>query len=328
MAGHAPILTIGNAIVDIIARADDDFIEAQGMNKGGMNLIDTPEEAARLYDAIGPAVEASGGSAANTAAGVVSCGGQAGFIGKIGDDHIGGIFTHDITAAGVEYTPALHSGERTATSIVLVTPDAQRTMNTHLGACRHLEAGDVDPERVAAAEWVYFEGYLFDNPDGPACYERVAGIAAEAGTKIAFTLSDAWCVDRHRGALEALVFGGVDLLFGNEMEVERATGLKGDAMLDAAPRLAGEIAVTRSEKGSVVLAGEDILAVPAQTGLAVSDATGAGDMYAAGYLCARLNGGDRREAAMNGTAAAAEVITHMGARPEQRLSDLMPYQGR
>ena len=184
MAGRAPILTIGNAIVDIIARADDAFIETQGMNKGGMNLVDDPEDAERLYDAIGPAVEVSGGSAANTAAGIVSCGGRCGFIGKIGDDTIGRVFTHDITSAGVEFDPATHPERRTATSIVLITPDSQRTMNTHLGACRHLESGDIGPEKVADAEWVYFEGYLFDNPDGPGCFDRVASIAAEAGTKV------------------------------------------------------------------------------------------------------------------------------------------------
>ena len=328
MSGHAPILTIGNAIVDIIARMDDGFIEAQGMNKGGMNLVETPGEAARLYDAIGPAVEISGGSAANTAAGIVSCGGRAGFIGKIGDDAIGRIFTHDITSAGVEFDPSLHPEERTATSIVLITPDAERTMNTHLGACRHLEAGDIDPEKVAAAEWAYFEGYLFDNADGRACFERIASVAAEAGTKLAFTLSDAWYVDRHRGTLEELVVGRVDLLFGNENEIGRLTGRKGDAMLDAASKLAGEVAVTRRERGSVIVAGGDRVEVPAKQGLTVSDPTGAGDLYAAGYLHARLNGGDLREAAGNGTAAAAEIITHVGARPEQPLSGLMPFGGR
>ena len=327
MAGHAPILTIGNAIVDIIARADDAFIEARGMNKSGMNLIESPEEAARLYDAIGPAVEVSGGSAANTAVGIVSCGGGAGFIGKVGDDSIGRIFTHDITAAGVEFTPAMHPEERTATSVVLVTPDAERTMNTHLGACRHLEAGDIDPERVAAAEWAYFEGYLFDTPAGRACFELVAGIAADAGTKLAFTLSDAWFVDRHHGALTELVAGRVDLLFGNEAEIGRMTGQEGDAMLDAASGLAAEVVVTKSERGSVILAGGERVAVPAMEGVTATDPTGAGDLYAAGYLHARQGGGDRREAAMNGTAAAAEVITHLGARPERPLVELMPYRG-
>ena len=328
MAGHAPILTIGNAIVDIIARTDDDFIATQGMNKSGMNLVETPEEAVRLYDAIGPAVEVSGGSAANTAAGIVSCGGRAGFVGKIGDDSIGRIFTHDITAAGVEFTPALHPEKRTATSIILITPDAQRTMNTHLGACRHLGADDIDEEKVADADWVYFEGYLFDNAEGRACFERVSAVAAEAGTKLAFTLSDAWFVERHREALEALVAGRVDLLFGNEMEVGSFTGLEGDAMLDAASRLAGEVAVTRREKGSVIVAGDERVAVPAVDGLRVSDPTGAGDLYAAGYLFAKQGGGDRHEAAANGTAAAAEIITHVGARPEQPLSDLIPFKGR
>ena len=328
MSGHAPILTIGNAIVDIIARMDDDFIKAQGMNKGGMNLVGTPEEAVRLYDAIGPAVEISGGSAANTAAGIVSCGGRAGFIGKIGDDAIGRIFTHDITSAGVEFDPSLHPEERTATSIVLVTPDAQRTMNTHLGACRHLGADDIDPEKVAAAEWTYFEGYLFDNADGRACFGRVASVAAEAGTRLAFTLSDAWYVDRHREAIEELVVGRVDLLFGNENEIGRLTGREGDAMLEAAAKLAGEVVVTRRERGSVVVAGDDRVEVPAKQGLTVSDTTGAGDLYAAGYLHARQSGGDLREAAGNGTAAAAEIITHVGARPEQALSGLIPFGGR
>lgn len=324
MANPAPIVTVGNAIVDIIARADDAFIAAQGMNKGGMQLLETADAAARLYDAIGPAVEVSGGSAANTAVGIVSCGGEAGFIGKLADDTMGRIFSHDITAAGVSYAPIYADGERTASCIILVTPDAQRTMNTHLGATIHLQPDDIDPALVAGAEWVYLEGYLFDAPGGPACFARVAELAAASATRVAVSLSDAWCVERHHDALLGFVRDHVDLLFGNEIEIEALTGLKGDAMLAAVPDLADEVAVTLGANGSVVIAGAERVAVEAGKGIEVVDTTGAGDLYAGGYLYARQQGAGLEDAALTGTAAASEIISHIGARPETSLAGLIP----
>lgn len=322
MSTTAPIVTIGNAIVDIIARAEDQFIAEQGMNKGGMQLLDM-QGAAQLYDAIGPAVEISGGSAANTAVGIVSCGGKAGFIGKLAEDEMGRIFTHDITAAGVEYSPAYADGERTASCIVLVTPDAQRTMNTHLGATLHLQPGDIDPERIACADWAYLEGYLFDAPGGPDCYAHVAEIARANGTKLALSLSDAWCVDRHRTDLQSFIQDKVDLLFGNEIEIESLTGQQGDAMLSALPDLAGEVAVTLGEKGSVIVTAAGQTHIGAQDGVNVVDTTGAGDLYAGGYLYARHHGASEAEAGRIGTIAAAEIISHIGARPETPLASLI-----
>lgn len=325
---HAPILAVGNAIVDIIALTDDEFLQKEGMNKGGMQLLEDAADAARLYERIGPATEISGGSAANTVVGIVSCGGQAGFIGKLGHDDVGAIFAKDITAAGVEYVPCYDPEERTGNCIILVTPDAQRTMNTHLGATRHLLPEDIDPERVAAADWVYLEGYSYDAPSGPACFSHVADLIKGTDTRLAFSLSDAWCVERHHDELLAFIDDHIDLLFGNQIEIEALTGLKGEAMLDAVAGMASEVAVTFGEEGSVVVSGTERIRVDAKKGISVVDTTGAGDLFAAGYLHARQLGGSLEDAAMNGTAAAAEIISHVGARPEQPLSSLVPFRGR
>ena len=322
MSSSTPIVTIGNAIVDIIARADDKFILDQGMQKSAMNLIDA-ERASSLYDAIGPATEISGGSAANTAVGIVACGGKAGFIGKISEDMLGRIFSHDIRAAGVVFTPVYAENNQTASSTILVTPDSERTMNTHLGASITLGPDDMDEALIAGAEWVYLEGYLFDAPRGPDCYARVAEIAGANGTKVAVSLSDAWCVERHHAPLSAFLADHTDLVFGNEDEI---LTLFPGSFDDAVRQITGmveEAAITRGAGGSLAVRGVDKARVEADSAVRVVDTTGAGDLYAGGYLYARQKGHDLETAARIATIAASEVISHIGARPQEDLTKLI-----
>ena len=319
MSSAPAIVTIGNAIVDVIAKADDQFITDQGMDKSAMNLIDA-DRASMLYDAIGPAIEVSGGSAANTAVGVSCFGGSAGFIGKIADDVLGKIFTHDIIAAGVSFPPVYDTDNPTACSFILVTPDTERTMNTYLGACITLNANDMNEELIAKADWAYLEGYLFDAPEGPGCYARVADIARANNTKIALSLSDAWCVERHHDALMTFMADHTDLVFGNEDELLSLFPGDFDAALKQLPELVAEAAITSGAKGSIALTSTEQVHVPADKLVQVVDTTGAGDLYASGYLFGRQRGNGLEQSAQLATIAAAEIISHIGARPMDDLS--------
>jgi sugar/nucleoside kinase (ribokinase family) len=323
------VLGIGNAIVDVIARAEDDFLVKQKMQKGGMALIDEPR-AESIYDAMGPAVESSGGSAANTIVGVAGFGARAAFVGKVKDDELGRAFAHDIRAAGVAFdTPPASDGPSTARCYVLVTPDGERTMNTYLGAAQDLHPADVDPAQIASAAITYLEGYLWDPPHAKEAFRKAAKIAHEAGRKVALTLSDAFCVGRYRAEfLDLIKTGTVDLVFANESELKSlyetadfdtaAKALRGDAKLAV---------VTRSEKGCVVASKDTIIEVPAAPIRKMVDATGAGDLFAAGFLFGLARGRDHRTAAQLGAIAAAEVIQHIGARPEVSLKTLAQGSG-
>ena len=323
------VLGIGNAIVDVIARADDDFLARQNMRKGAMALIDEAQ-ATSLYDAMGPAVEVSGGSAANTIVGVASLGGRAAFVGKVKDDEFGRTFAHDIRAAGVDFeTPPASEGPATARCYVLVTPDGERTLNTYLGAAQDLHPSDIDPEAIAAAGITYLEGYLWDPPHAKAAFRKAAEIAHGAGCRVALTLSDAFCVDRYRPEFLDLIRGGtVDLVFANERELGSLYQTADFDGAVAALRNDARLAVvTRSEKGCVVVTRETIETVPACPVARVVDATGAGDLFAAGFLVGLSRGADHRSAARLGALAAAEVISHLGARPETSLKTLAHEHG-
>ncbi len=316
----ASVVTIGNAIVDIIAKADDQFIIDQGMEKSAMNLIDGTR-ASHLYDIIGPATEMSGGSAANTAVGVSSFGGDSGFIGKISHDILGRVFSHDIKASGVDFAGAYADDHQTACSMILVTPDTERTMNTFLGACFTLSADDMNEDMIAGADWVYLEGYLFDAPEGPACYQRVADIAKANGTNLAVSLSDAWCVERHHDALMTYLADHTDLVFGNEDELMALFPGDIDAALNKMPELVAEAAITLGNKGSIALTGKERARVDADNTVKVVDTTGAGDLYAAGYLFGRQRGEGLTRSAELATIAATEIISHIGARPVENLAE-------
>jgi sugar/nucleoside kinase (ribokinase family) len=321
-ATQIDVLGIGNAIVDVIARAEDAFLAAQQMRKGGMALIDEAR-AASLYDAMGPAVEISGGSAANTIVGVASFGARAAFVGKVKDDEFGRTFGHDIRAAGVAFeTPPASGGPATARCYVLVTPDGERTMNTYLGAAQDLHPSDINPETIAAAHITYLEGYLWDPPHAKAAFRKAAEIAHGAGSRVALTLSDAFCVDRYRAEFLDLIRNGtVDLVFANERELGSLYETADFAAAVTALRQDARLAVvTRSEKGCVVVTREGVEAVPAIPVARVVDATGAGDLFAAGFLVGLSRGVDHRSAARLGALAAAEVIGHLGARPETSLA--------
>ena len=323
------VLGIGNAIVDVIARAEDDFLVAQGMNKGSMALIDEGRAAA-IYAAMGPATESSGGSAANTIVGAASFGARAAFVGKVRDDELGRAFAHDIRAARVAFeTKPATSGPSTARCYIMVTPDGERTMNTYLGAAQDLAPADIDEAQVAAAEVVYLEGYLWDPPQAKEAFVKAAGIAHKHGRRVALTLSDAFCVDRYRTEfLDLIRKGTVDILFANERELHslyETSDFEGAARaLQKDVKLA---AVTRSEKGCVVVSRDAMEAVNAMPVEQVVDVTGAGDLFAAGFLVGLARGKDHRSAARLGGLAAAEVIQHMGARPAVSLNALAAESG-
>jgi adenosine kinase len=323
------VLGIGNAIVDVIARAGDDFLVRQKMNKGTMALIDEARADA-IYEAMGPAVEVSGGSAANTIVGVAGFGARAAFIGKVKDDELGQAFAHDIRAAGVAFdTPPAADGPSTARCYVMVTPDGERTMNTFLGAAQDLHPADVDPDAIAAAAITYLEGYLWDPPHAKEAFRKAAKIAHEAGRKVALTLSDAFCVDRYRAEFVDLIRNRtVDLVFANESELKSLYETADfDTALAALRQQAALAVVTRSEKGCVVVSGNDTVAVPAAPIEKLVDATGAGDLFAAGFLTGLARGRDHQTAARLGALAAAEVIQHIGARPEVSLKELAAQNG-
>jgi adenosine kinase len=320
-AARYDVLGIGNAIVDVIARAEDDFLVAQGMHKGTMALIDEARAQA-IYAAMGPAVESSGGSAANTIVGVASFGARAAFVGKVKDDELGRTFAHDIRAAHVAFdTRAASGGPSTARCYIMVTPDGERTMNTFLGAAQDLAPADIDEGQVAGAAVTYLEGYLWDPPQAKEAFVKAARIAHKAGRRVALTLSDAFCVDRYRAEFLDLIRNGmVDIVFANERELH---SLYETADFDSAVNaLRGEAklaVITRSEKGCVVVSRTDIEAVAAEPVEQVADATGAGDLFAAGFLVGLTRGKDHRTAARLGALAAAEVIQHIGARPAVSL---------
>jgi len=317
------VLGVGNAIVDIIAQADEAFLQLHDMTKGGMALIDEARAHA-LYADMGAAIEASGGSAANSIAGVASFGGRAAFIGKVRDDEFGRIFGHDLTSLGVHFTtPPATDGPATARCLVLVTPDAQRTMNTHLGACVDLTPADIDADLVAASAITYLEGYLFDPPAAKEAFRKAATIARGAGRKVALTLSDSFCVHRYKDEFRQLIADHIDILFANESEIE---ALYGSADIDAAADdLAAQVsiaAITRSEKGSLLISGSERVAVAAAPIDELVDTTGAGDLYAAGVLFGLSRQKTLAECGRLGSLAAAEVIQHYGARPLQPLATI------
>ena len=317
------ILGIGNAIVDVLAPTDDAFLTGRGLPKGGMQLIDT-NQAQSLYAAMPAGVESSGGSAANTCAVAAALGAKVGFLGKVAADELGAVFAHDIKAAGVHFpTAPLASGAPTARCLILVTPDGQRTMNTFLGACVTFGPEDVDVAEVARAKVVYLEGYLFDPPAAQAAFRAAAQAAHAAGRKVALTLSDPFCVGRHRDAFRAFVAEECDILFANEAEILALYETEDFEV--AAKRVAQDVeiaALTRSEHGSVILAGGARHVVAAQP-TQVVDTTGAGDAYAAGFLAAWTLGKPLAEAGRWGSIAAAEVISHYGARPQADLKALV-----
>src|SRR5215213_4441629 len=323
------VLGIGNAIVDVIARAEDGFLARQNMRKGTMALIDE-QRAEAIYDAMGPAIETSGGSAANTIVGLASLGARTAFVGKVKADVLGRTFAHDIRAAGVDFdTPPAADGPSTARCYVLVTPDGERTMNTYLGAAQNLTPADLDEKQIAAAGITYLEGYLWDPPQAKEAFRKAASIAHGAGRSVALTLSDAFCVGRYRDEfLNLMRTGAVDLIFANESELKSlyetadfdsaVTALRNDVKLAV---------VTRSEKGCVVVSRQSNKVVKAAPINKLVDATGAGDLFAAGFLVGLARGQDHRTAAQLGALAAAEVIQHLGARPETSLKTLAQDNG-
>ncbi|MBO0733421.1 MAG: adenosine kinase [Methylocapsa sp.] len=323
------VLGLGNAIVDVISQADDAFLLAQGLRKGAMRLIDE-SCADALYAAMGPAAFVSGGSAANTIIGAASLGCAAAFIGKVKSDEAGAAFVHDIRAAKVSYTTGLaEDGPATARCLVLVTPDAQRTMNTFLGASQNLTEADVDEEMVAQSAIVYLEGYLWDPPAAKAAFVKAAKIARGAGRKVALTLSDSFCVDRYRSEFLGLMrAGAIEILFANESELhslyQTADFETAVAQLGAEKVLG---VVTRSEKGSLIVTNGEALAVPAFPVEQVIDTTGAGDLFAAGFLAGLCKHKPLATCAQLGALAAAEVIQHIGARPLADLRQLAAQTG-
>lgn len=309
------VTCIGNAIVDVLAQADDELLVRHGLPKGAMNLIDA-ETAERLYAIMGPGIEASGGSAGNTAAGIAMMGGRVAYIGKVADDQLGQVFTHDIRAAGVTYTTApLKGGLPTARSLIFVTPDAQRTMQTFLGACTQLGPEDVNMDHIASSKVVYLEGYLWDM-DRAKTAMRDAAIKAQAeGAKVSLTLSDAFCVARFRDEFLELAERYVDILFANESEILSLYQTENfDQALQQVRKHCEIAALTRSEKGSVVLNRDEVHVIDPVRGVKLVDTTGAGDAYAAGFLYGYTQGHDLATCGRLGSAMAAEVISHYGPR--------------
>jgi fructokinase len=318
------VVGIGNAIVDVLVQADDDLLDNFELTKGTMALVDEAQ-ADHLYASVGPGLETSGGSAANTLAGVAQLGGRAGFIGRVRNDQLGGIFAHDIRSVGARFdTPAATEGPSTARCLILVTPDAQRTMCTYLGASVGLDPADLDLEMVAQAKVLYLEGYLWDSDEAKAAFIAAAEVARAHGGEVALSLSDAFCVERHRESFQELVDGHVDILFANEMEI---TALyKANSFEEAADQVRGRCklaALTRSEQGSVVLNGVGTHSVaPFQLG-PLLDTTGAGDLYAAGFLHAYTQGQGIDACGRLGSLCAGQVVTQLGPRPQGSLKQLV-----
>jgi sugar/nucleoside kinase (ribokinase family) len=316
------VVGIGNALVDVLSHEGDEFVTRLALNRGAMTLIDE-DRAHALYDAMGPAIEISGGSAANTIVGVAGFGGRAAYIGKVRDDQLGEVFRHDIRANGVQFdNPLAADGPSTGRCLIIVTPDAQRTMNTYLGVSSRLGPDDVDEVLVASAAVVYLEGYLFDLPPAQDAYWKASRVAHDAGRQVALTLSDSFCVERHFDAWRELVREQVDVLFANEHEITTLYRCDFDTALQHVRREVGVAALTRSAHGSVVVAGDDVHVIPAHPIEHLVDTTGAGDLYAAGFLYGYTTGRDLATCGRLGSLAAAEVIGHLGARPEVALDAL------
>jgi sugar/nucleoside kinase (ribokinase family) len=323
------VLGIGNAIFDVLVQTDEGFLSSHGMTKGGMALIDEAR-AGSIYRDMGPATKMSGGSAANTIVGIANLGARAAYVGKVRDDEVGRLYTNDIRAAQVTFdTQAASGGPATGCSYILVTPDGERTMNTYLGAAQELTPGDIDPAQIEASAIVYLEGYLWDPKSAKEAFVKAAGIAHGAGRQVALTLSDAFCVGRYRDEfLDLMRKGTVDLIFANEAELcslyqtpDFDTALKqlrGDTKLGI---------VTRSEKGCVVASSDGVIAVPAFPIQKMVDTTGAGDLFAAGFLFGLVRNAGFENAGKLGALAAAEVIQHIGARPQTSLKELAKKNG-
>ena len=318
------VVGIGNALVDVIAQAPDRFLDDHDLIKGRMDLVDT-ERAVSLYAALGSAVEMSGGSAANTMCGVASFGGSAAYVGKVTDDELGKAFGHDLLAVGVQFRPGDHRNEiPTGRCIIVVTPDAERTMNTYLGASSMLGVGDLDDDAIAAGKVLYMEGYLYDRDEAKQAFRHAAAVAHEAGRLVSLTLSDSFCVDRHRDDFHSLVSDEVDLLFGNEAELislyETETFEQAVTELRRHCHMA---AITVGAKGSIIIVGDELIEVPAVPVRRVIDTTGAGDLYAAGFLHGVTTGKSIDDCGYLGSLAAAEVISHVGPRPLVELRTLV-----
>lgn len=332
------VCAIGNALVDVIANADDAFLESHNIAKGAMTLIDA-ERAAELYDLIGPAVEMSGGSAANTVAGIASLGGTPAYMGKVKADQLGSIFRHDMHAMGVHFatpqtperrktakpvTNERRKGAPTGRCLILVTPDAQRSMNTYLGAAVEFSAADVQLDVIANSQITYLEGYLFDPPAAQKAFRLAAKTARDAGRRMALTLSDPFCVERHRAAFLDLIKKDTDILFANQNEIMALYETSDFDTAMAAARAHCKIVVgTRSEKGAVIAAGKETFTIPAAPVAKVVDTTGAGDLFAAGFLFGLTHGRDLADCGRLGALCAAEVISHYGPRPQKALKELI-----
>lgn len=323
MTHEFDVLTIGNAIVDVIAKVDDAFVARENLVKGSMNLIEEAR-AEQLYSVMVSPIESSGGSAGNTAAGVASLGGRAAYMGKVKDDQLGAIYAHDMKSIGVHFgTARAKSGPATARSFILVTPDGERTMNTYLGACVHLNEADIDRNVVEASAVTYMEGYLFDKPEAKSAFRAAARMARAAGRLTSITLSDSFCVERHRSDFMDLIRNAIDIVFANESEIKSLYQTQNfDGAAQAIARDCPLAVLTRSHKGCVVVQAAERIAVPAHPVAAVLDVTGAGDLFAAGFLFGHTKGRPLQQSAALGALAAAEVISHVGARPEENLAAL------
>jgi sugar/nucleoside kinase (ribokinase family) len=322
MTDHVQLLGISNAIVDVLAHVDNEFLESIGAEPGSMTLIDK-ERARDIYDLMGPATEMSGGSVANTIAGFANLGGSAAYIGKVRDDQLGRIFNHDMHSLGVEIRlPRAADGAPTARSHVLITPDGQRTMQTYLGACTELGLRDITDASVGAPKAILLEGYVWDIAEGPALARKAVEIARRNGTTVALSLSDSFCVERHRDSFEEFVRDGIDIVVADEDEVNALVGTAGfDDTLDALESYSNLFAITRSEKGSVVVHGNNTIVQAATPVDKVIDTTGAGDAYCAGFLFGWVNDRSLAECARYGTECATRVIQQLGARIEPGLLD-------
>jgi len=319
------VVAIGNAIVDILAQAEDSFIEEIGVAKGSMQLMFSPEEADALYAKMGPGREVSGGSAANTVAGIAALGGRCAFIGQVADDQLGQVFAHDLRATGVDFGTEVRAGQpTTARCLIFVTPDGQRTMNTFLGASQFLPEKALDRDVIAGGAILYLEGYLWDPEEPRAAMRAAIGIARDAGRKVAFTLSDVFCISRHGGDFRKLIAEGlIDILFANENELLALAEL--DDCEEAIAKIAAQVpvlVVTRSEKGAIAVSNGERAAVPAEPIEKVVDTTGAGDLFAAGFLHGQAQGWSLEKSLKLGAVCAAEIISHYGARPEVNMKAL------
>lgn len=322
--GGLDVVGLGNALVDVLAHEPDAFLDEHGLIKGSMALIDA-EQASKLYAAMGPGIEISGGSAANTMVGVASFGGTSAFLGRVADDQLGTVFGHDIRAAGVHFdNPPATDGPPSGRCLILVTPDAERTLNTFLGAAAEFGSVDISGDLVADAQVTYLEGYLWDQPEAKEAFRLAAWLAHQAGQRVALSLSDGFCVDRHRADFLTLVNDEIDILFANEGELCALYEVDDfDEALQRVNHHCEIAALTRSAKGSVVVSGDEVHVIDAAPVPGrVVDTTGAGDLYAAGFLYGLTHGYDLGTSGKLGAIAAAEVISHLGARPERSLAEL------